>query len=702
MNMKKLLHLLLMLLAVGAPGAMFWISVGDRIGEGSILKPALLGGGLLLGNAALWRFAVSERFRSRTWFFMKALLFDAGLLLVFGLLLASQPVSSPAGKAQTANAPSEAEPVLQRLRELEQRLATSGDQAGAAQIREEQRLIEARLANPAAGLPALWRWVLILVGGGLALTGLFLRDEWLAWPFLKVLPATKGRRRRAEANAGFQTAVRLLRDEKITEALPFFETLDTDLLSPVLRHEGEFYKAYSAVHGGDPARVLEGLAKLHRSDPEDKACAYLLAYAYLSAKKPADAQPIFAKLYEQSPEFLDTKEYYSLAALAEAEELRKKGDIAGALPLFEVVRKLEVHAGSVPQSMENEKLMAAAAKLRKGEVKESEEDFAKVAREADQSGNRTAAALARTGQAISWIHLNRTDDAIQAFPKIISEISDVSRIPVPVDCTEEALYQALDEDQLAAAQTPAGGSKKPSADEGLRPVLRDISLLHAYAYLTTWSRVSTAPEPQQRTRIEATLRALRRSVELDSYFADALGLYGMILHFRGRPVGSALSYLEAARRAGFEEPFLVTLLQQQRNQSNARARTKTELMDHLQDYLTNEEVPRLLKEQLLREETIRNGYQQYAGGVALDEIAEVEPSLPRLVERTSRLAEDLNSLLKEWEASGAPPARIAAVKQAIDALVQRKEKWVEDRKNLEESEVKLLCESGLFALSDEF
>jgi tetratricopeptide (TPR) repeat protein len=695
--MKKIQHLLLMLLAIGATGTMFWISVGDRIGDGGLLKPALLGGGLLLGNTVLLRFAASERFRSLAWFVTKAVMFDAGLLLVFGLLFAVQSVP-PADKAPTTAS----EAVVQRLLEIERRLATSGDQAGAAQMREERRLIEARLASPGAGLPAIWRWALMLLGGVLALAGLFLRDEWLAGPFLKVLPATKGRKRRAEASAGFQTALKMLRDEKIPEALPFFETLDTDLLSPALRHEGEFYKAYAAVHAGDPARILERLAKLHRGDPEDQACAYLLAYAYLSAKKPADAQPIFAKLYERSPDFLDTKEYYSSAALAEAEEHRKKGDIAAALPLFEVVRKLDVHAGSVPQSMENEKLMAAASRLRQGQVKESEADFAKVAREGEQSSNLTAAALARTGQAIAWIQLNRTDEALQAFPGILNDISTIAGITLPADSPEEALYRAFDEDQLAASQVPAGRSKNAASDQRMRAVLRDVSLLQAYAHLTTWSRVATAPDLEKRKLVEATLRPLRRALELDLYFADALGLFGMILHFRGRPPGSALSYLEAARRAGFEEPFLVSLLQQQQNQSNVRARTKTELMDHLGDYLINPEVSKLLKEQLLREETIRTGYQQYAGGVSLDEIAEVEPSLQRLAERTSRLAEDLNGLVKEWETSGAPPAKITALKQALDAVVQRKEKWMEDRKNLEESEVKLLCESGLFALSDEF
>jgi tetratricopeptide (TPR) repeat protein len=383
-----------------------------------------------------------------------------------------------------------------------------------------------------------------------------------------------------------------------------------------------------------------------------------------------------------------------------AEELRQKGDFAAALPLYEVVQRLDKHSGSVPQSMENEKLMAAAAKVSAGKANEAAEMFERAAVEAASSGNALAAELAKAGQAIAWLQMDRAQEALEAFPKIIGQFAKLSRIPVPADCQEQALYKPLDEERTPV-QAVSAKPGEPPVEARYRSVLRDMYLLRAVAQMTVWRKAAGARD-QQQTMATGALRALWCSLEFDPQFADALGLYGMILHFRGRKKESALSYLEAARRAGFEEPALVTLLQIHQNLSKTKARTKTELMDHLQEYFTNPEVPKLLKQQLLREEAIRTGYGQYVGVVAVDEIPDAEPSVPRLVNRTSRLAEDLTRILKEWESAGEQPQKIAVLKDAIEAVVKGQKQWVDGLNALEENEAKLLRAAGLCALSEEF
>jgi hypothetical protein len=696
--MKKLVYLLINIVALIIPGTVCWMSIADHISGLGVKWPAVFGALAVFGNVLLWFYASREHFRPRAWFALKSLLFNSGWILLFGIWSSavSLPSSSfPATAGRSARSASAEAMVIDRMRDLEDRMARAGDKAGEAQIRGQRKALEDRFTRERAhsGLPPFWRWFLMASGGIAALVGLGARDEWVMLPLFKVFPKSQARRLREEANEGFRKTLQLIRERKVEEAVPFLVHLDTHQLSPSLRADGEFFQACASVHSGAAERVINQLVKLQRADPECREYAYVLAYSYLYDKKPASARPLLARIYKDKADYLETKLYYSYAAYAEADELRRKGDIAGAMQLYKIVQDLGIHSGNVPENMENEQLMAAVAKMTSGDPKDADATFERIETEGVSKKKPDLAAFAKAGRGLVAMKMGRAPEARHSFRTAAAEVSKHAGITLPQTCPEAKLFEDLDD---APAHERESKAVRSGPEHRYLPVLRDLFFLEGVAQLTAWSGKASA---EAKTELVATLHALRRSLQCDAHFADSRAIYGMLLFFRGPKKLAALSYLESARRAGFDHPAASALLQVLRKLAKAKAQTKTELMERLDEYLTNPEVRKALKQQLLQEEEIRTGYSRK---FALDGMAESEPSVAELVKRTSRLAEDLSRILSEWEAAGERPEKIDQIKQALDMVTAAKKRWVDERNALEEHEAKLVRAAGLFALSEDF
>jgi hypothetical protein len=583
-------------------------------------------------------------------------------------------------------------------------------------------------APPAPAVPLLWRYLLCALGFIMAAAGLITADETFIGPLLRAFPFFKSEERKTRENAQtvFDRVKQLLQEEEVGEALAQSQGLETQWLSPAQRQEAEFYHAYATfqVSGADAALPL--LEKQHRQFPDFRPTTYLLGYAYLSAERHDRARPVWEQMHGQAPDYLQTKYHFSCALLAQARQLMREAKVNQALPLFKIVRELGIHADAVPEGLHNARLMEAAGKLRAGDARGAEAIFAQAERDgrADKTpeGARLEA-LGKLGYALVAIHEGRGENAAQSLDELLETFHKLTEVDRPPECTPEKLQTPLAEGKASPLKftTPAAedneakdGDEKANGEEKSkaaaqidpqdRELLRDLHFLRGVAQLTAWIRASALqrPNPKDDQMRDALLSALRRALHFDPAFADALAIYGFVLYFYGSNRSAATFFLKQARNAGFEEEALITLLQRIEQLSQIRARTKTEILDRLHEYFTNEEVRRQLKEKLLEEEAIRNGYRDYHGAIQLDDVGERQPTLADLTARSAYLGEEIKRIIAEWMASGTEQQRVENIQRAMANLKKKNEEITKVKEGIEEDENTVLRESGVFVLSSEF
>jgi hypothetical protein len=392
------------------------------------------------------------------------------------------------------------------------------------------------------------------------------------------------------------------------------------------------------------------------------------------------------------------------------------------------VRELGIHPEAVPEEMHNAQLMEAAGKLREGKSREAEDLFAQVEKEAHSSETAEGArfaALAQLGRALVDIYEKRGENAAGLLDELIGTFHTLTNAQKPPECPREqlqtplaesgespldlALFAVADEGRVPGEEETKGmeeESATPLSHLSIRDaqLLRDLYFLRTVAQIIVWSATPSYPTTTEALPRDAVLAMLRRSLHFDPAFADALALYGFLIHFYGSNRSAAVSYLEQARHVGFEEQELVTLLQRLQLLLQLRAVTRTEMLDHLHQYFTSEEVPRRLKEELLKAEAIRKGYREYAGELSLEEIREHQPTLADLTARSRYLSEEIDRLVKALESSGdkQDQQRLQNIQEAMAQLEEKNKEIAEVQKGIEEHENAILRESGIFVLSDEF
>jgi len=785
---KAALPLALLLVTLAVPGLLLWRSAGGAVAHTSAGVLALLGAGLLIGNARLWQWTASERFQRTGWLVFKGLLFNSGWLLASGLLVSGTPVPAVAPAAPPAAAEN-------RVRDQAKQILASGDpaavaqlnllfcrealaamqqfqaqleevegdakvrvgpllaqtrttaQAVAAEMQELERTAAAAgappspavtafqelcaasrtqgvpspgglLQAPPVALPPAWRQAILAFGYVVAVAGLILEDELLIGFLLYLFPFLKSaaRRAREKAAALLAQAEALLAQGKTNEAAPLLAELEVALLPSARRPEAAFYRAFVTLTVEDLENSLPFIEQQYAGFPDFQPLAYLMAYASLSAQQYETAWRLWERFYQEAPGYLEAKHHYSCAALAWASQLVKEARVNEALPLFKLVRELGVHADAVPEGMQNAQLMEAAGQLRAGKAEEAAGLFSQVEQEtaaADTLERARFHALAQLGHALVALSQGHARQAASRLDELLVTFHALTRAPEPSACSPERLLapialgdpSSLDLIPGQEASDAAFDRAAPPAGLNLRDaqLLRDLYFLRAAARLLVWHDSASLEDTAPRDQV---LGALRDALYFDPAFPDALAVYGFLLHFCGgrRSRTAAATYLTQAQHTGFEEQALLVLLQRLRELLELHARTRTEMLDQLHQYLTDEGVPRQLKEAVLAEEAIRQGYRAYAGEVSLDQVGEREPSLTELRERSRYLAEEMARALQELQGSGDEHdrQRAAALKEALQRLAAQSEEAAKVHDARSQAENRVVIDLGKWVLSQDF
>jgi len=569
-------------------------------------------------------------------------------------------------------------------------------------------------------LPPLWRYALMCVGYLASLAGLIIRDKTLIKILLKIFPFVRSeeQEQQEKAEKNFDQIKEHLKDEKVNEALTLAEDLDIESLSHDQREEAEFYQNFVKFKSSGAESTLPLLERHSRQFPEYRPAAYLLGYAYLSCDQNEKALEVWERIYNEAPDFLETKYYYSLAALKQAKQFLKDARVNEALPLFTIVKKLGIHSDSVPEGLQDVLLMEAAGKLRSGEIQEAEAAFRRVEKEgkAMQSpeGNRLTT-LGELGRALVDIGQGEGGTAMGLLDEVLKTVHGASHIQDLPRFTEAQLFATFEEAQASALQPQASEDTDAEASGAQNQkaqtfriwdsaFLRDLYFLRGIATIVQWQAEPVSQRTSQKGLAyrDSILQDLQKVFHFDPTFPDALAVYGFVLYFFSKHHGSALSFLKKAMHTGFEEEIVRPLLDRLESVAQLHGQVKTEILDRLHEYFTNEEVPRRLKEELLKEEAIRSGYRRYYGDISLDDIKDKQPTLQDLSERNRYLADQIRHIVKGLEAEGKDQQKLEKIKKAMGSLENKCKSMAEAQKGLEEDENVVLRESGIFVLSEEF
>jgi tetratricopeptide (TPR) repeat protein len=596
-----------------------------------------------------------------------------------------------------------------------------------------ERQLATRSAPPAATaepapmapvLPPVWRYLLAVLGFLATGAGLILADETLLRPLMHIFPFLKSeeRRRVEKAEALFQQVKQLLRENKVSEALPLCDALETERLTPADRQEARFYHAYATfdVEGAEAALPL--LKRQHTQSRYYLPSAYFLAYAHLETEQYEQARIVWQQVYNIDPDYLETRHHYSTAVLSRAQQFIAEARVNDALPLFKIVRELGVHADAVPEGLQNARLMEAIGKLRNGDYKDAATIFAQVEKqgnEDDTTDGARLAALGKLGLALVEMREGRADETEQLLTESLDNFHQLTGVEKPEQYSSDDLLKPISHstELFKLGRMPAGnGDQKennesdeaskaaPSGTTQERTLLRDLYFLQAMARLMKWSRAIALDQSDRSDTAsrDLALASLRLALFFDKTFSDALGVYGFLLFFHSRSYTLAVTFLKQARTFGFDDEALAAVLDHAERISQVRIRSRTQILDRLREYFTNDEVPRELKEELLKEEAIRRGYEEYVGEIKIEEIAEHQPTLADLLLRSTYLQEEIDRIVREMKAGGTEQEKLITINQAMDILKKRNEEIANLKSEIEKDEKRVLRESGVFVLSQEF
>ncbi len=466
------------------------------------------------------------------------------------------------------------------------------------------------------------------------------------------------------------------------------------------RRSARFLTAFTHVQQDELDQASLVLNALYRENSSDNEAAYFLAYVYVKKKEYDKALPILEKLEkERQLNVYQARRLLGIVYLVKATKTFNDGKIDAAAGLFEKVRALGDFADQIPADMRNRHVMLGTKALYETDIEEARRQFESLKAAAasatgdDQQNMQVTAAL---GIALThWLENPVDHDQIESALIAAAHLLDPDE-PLTRPWSAEKIGESL-EDKLAALDQEDNASEK----DQVGAVLRDIHFLRGINVLNRWRSMEAAEGFE--ARAEMLNEALERFVcalAHDPQFADVLVVFGLLAFYLSDPGtkrrNDGIASLEEARKQGVRVPDILEILNYIEEMRVKNASATEKYLETLDKYLNDETVRKEVRFELLEQLA---SFQRIKGLRTRSHLLPtrmIEPTVAEVRKRTELVYARADELV----AAHQDDEVVANVRQLSNTLKEEGQKLWDQAQHIQNTEAKLLAETGKHILSE--